>query len=231
MTAAEENDKLHSLLMQIIFIYRSYLMDDDYYYADLARADQLEQLVIKFVKDFESYFGVSNAFYNLHILTHLRFIREALGPLTDYSAFTFESFYALINKNMCQRTQSLGKQSMKGVAAGYWSKRDIHKCVQPIRISTKVTAYLNDTIIATSIDEVIKVIEVDGDTIVGKKILTHEFLPNMTEDADGWRNIGVQCFNKYSNEIISIQRNDVYGKGVLCGNVITCVPNHVLRDH
>jgi hypothetical protein len=234
LTAADETPELHRLLLELVYFYRAYLLGDELYFGHgVDFRNNVERVLINFVKRFEHYYGVNNSFYNLHLLLHLRWIREIHGNMTRFSAFPFETHYGVQKSLMTEGTTSLGKQVMRGVAEIYWGRRERHTCLQGLHITTKkkCTAHRNDCIIATTYHSFIEVFELNGDEVKGYKIVTHEFLPNITPDPQCWKKVGVFGFDKVSDEIQTIRRDDIYGKGVICDGVITSVPLQVLRDH
>jgi hypothetical protein len=191
----------------------------------------LKAITHQFIKDFEQYFGRNNAFYNLHILYHVPDMRERKGPLTSTSCYPFEASYAWVKDAQKTGTESLGKQSIKGVLSRYVAMQSSHKCVTGMKIRTRETTKTDDTIVATSVNEFLKVTLIEGDSVTGKIIVTDDFAPRMTSDPNDWKKIGVRNVVCISEETRTVPRASLFGKGVICDGVITSMSMNILRDH
>lgn len=229
LRSARSNDRLGTLVLQLVFIYRSYLMCDKIYFEEIDH-EALDGVVHSFVRGWEALFGQNNCFYNLHIMLHLRATREVKGPLTRYSAYPYESSYGTHKANFRAGTRSLGKQAMMATFMNAWTRRGGHHCQKRLIIKTQEKDRSNDTIIATSAHEFLQVTHVTETEVTGFKINTYDFVPNLTGDRNAWRTIGVRNFGSVSDISVTVARSAIYGKGVLCANVLTSLSTEVLQD-
>lgn len=128
--------RLETLLMQLVFIYRAYLVPNSHF----AQQDLggLKDVCKAFCIRFRQLFGKKNQFYNLHLIAHLHETRIHKGPLTEYSAFPFEAFYGRVKRTQTPGTSSLGLQSVRGVNSGYFGRKQ-HTCSQRIHWSLNVS--------------------------------------------------------------------------------------------
>jgi hypothetical protein len=193
--------------------------------------DELELLTVAFCKEFQNLFGIANAFYNLHLVSHLPAIRKRKGVLTDYTCYTFESFYSVIKKTQVPGTTSLSKQSFTGVFAGHLANNPTHTCQQGIKLRSTATSKADDTLIAYGVSKFLRIERVHGNYVTGKVIETRDFTPQLTADLYDWQKIGVRIMSQESRREKTIRKDKIYGKAVLCHGVITSVPINVLRAH
>lgn len=90
----EKSAKERSVWLYLVFMVRACVLPDNEYFN--VSANEISIACKKFYHLYERLFGALNCSYNTHVLpSHLPQIR-ALGPLTETSAFKFESFYGEI---------------------------------------------------------------------------------------------------------------------------------------
>lgn len=217
------------LLLKLTYIYRAYLMPDEVYeHIDKA---ELVKVTKAFQADFEEKFGEAQAFYNLHLMGHLHESRKWKGCLTNYSTLPFESSYAVIKAGQTTGTRSLGKQSIECVTSKYYSQANSHKCEMPLHFAVKCTTRTDDTLLAMTVNTFMKCTTISEAEVSGYLVDTAQFGQCLTSDPHDWKKIGVMLWKGVSQTPVTLRKRDVFGKGVLCDNVICSVPLNVLRDH
>ncbi len=219
------------MILSLVFIYRSYVLPE--YEFEVTSEVLLARLTVQFCKDWQRVFGEQNMLYNLHMLSHLPHIRQRKGPINNFSCYPFESSYSVVKNSQHPGTESLGKQAILGVFAKLVAKEKDHRCGQSLKISTQETSKCNDTILALGPAEFIQVTSIsdDGTKVTGNRIVIEDFWPRMTVDPQGWMKVGVSNFREVSDESVTVDVSDLYGKGILCHGIITSVPKCVLFDH
>ena len=222
----EKNAKERELWLYLAFMTRSCTLPDSEYFN--ININQVSSSCQKFYKLFEKLFGESNCSYSIHVLCcHLLQIRQ-LGPLTETSAFKFESFYGEIRKSFTPGTPSTLKQILETIML----KRSLctHSCEKSIHLSNYDTALECNSLVYTYINEdMYKIVDVIEDELIchpqGKFLCEFEETPELN-----WSSVGV--FNKgaTSTEIVKVPQSSVAGKVLKVGNhLITCAEN-ILKE-
>ena len=94
---------------------------------------------------YESLFGAKNCTYTVHIVASHLLDMRVHGPLTETSAFNFESFYAELRRSFVPGTPDPLKQILQKVMM----KRhlSLHTCSLPIHYSQKDTPLESNSMI------------------------------------------------------------------------------------
>ena len=190
----------------------------------------VETCMKSFYSLYEKLFGARNCTYNTHVVgSHLIEIRFH-GPLTQTSAFPFESFYGEMRNSFVPGTPSTLKQIMQNVLI----KRAIsnHRCENSIYISPKETSQQANNLIYCFVNRsyvLYKVISVDGDSIT---CLNMETLPCIFPETPNlsWNLIGVFKQGNICNEPITINRSTVKGKVIKINEFLITCPINVLNE-
>ena len=190
----------------------------------------IRECCITFYRLFEEVFGVNNCMYNLHVFcSHLLEIRTH-GPLTETSAFKFESFYGEVRRSFVPRTISPLKQILKNVLL----KRAIskHCCKQNISITNYNTPLECNNMIYCYKNKkhlVYQVNDINGDVFSCNKIGQYpaEFqeTPNLT-----WSDVGVFRKGGVSSGITQITSSEIAGKVMNVGKYLITCPINVLNE-
>ena len=229
LNCIEVNAKERHLWLNLSFIVKACVIPtEEFRPLDL---DFIENCRKKFYSLYQQLFGVKNCTYNTHIVGSHFIEMRFHGPLTQTSAFPFESFYGEMRHSFVPGTPSTLKQIMQNVLL----KRTIttHKCESKIHISAKETSmeannkiycYERNTYIMYEVQSV----QDDGSFIC----YLQETLPCSFPETPNlpWKLIGV--FKKgllHSNPIV-IERESVKGKYLLVNDYIMTCPNNVLRE-
>ena len=183
-----------------------------------------------FYQLYQKLFGVRNCTYSIHVLTsHLLQIRN-LGPLTETSAFRFESFYAELRNAFQPGTVSPIKQMMQSVLL----KRQLskHVCCENVYLRVKDTALECNSLIYTYEDNahsVYKIKSIEGNNLVCNPLGNHDVDFPCTSMLN-WASVGVYRKGGLSSLNVSVQRNKVAGKIMIVGKYLVTCPNNVLRE-
>ena len=179
---------------------------------------------------FEKLFNVRNCTYYVHIIAcHLPEMR-ALGPLTESSAFGFESFYSEVRHSFVPGTNAPLKQVLQKCLM----RRAIgpHCCETSIYLSPKETSHESNCYIYTYVNKqysFFKILSIDNDHLtcykVGKYVTSFPETPTLK-----WEKVGVFKAGGISDEVVTVHRADVAGKVIRVDNLFITCPNNVLRE-
>lgn len=232
VVACIENDaKERELWLYLAFMIRSCTIPDSEYFN--INVNLIIMCCQKFYKLYEKLFGPVNCSYSIHVVcSHLIQLR-LLGPLTETSAFKFESFYGEVRNSFHPGTPSTLKQIFETIML----KRSLctHKCERPIYLSNYDTALECNSLVYTYNNDEIKMFKVldvnDGDILCkeqGKFLCHFQETPDLSEAA--WSSVGVFKKGPLSSEIVKIKHASVCGKVLKVGQyLITCAEN-VLKE-
>ena len=224
----ENGEKERNLWLYMAYMVRSCVIPTEEFNEVLI--SDVNDCCYKFYKTFQDLFGEQNCVYNLHVFCgHLMEIRTH-GPLTETSAFKFESFYGEMRRSFVPSTISPLKQIMKKV----FLKRALrhHSCESKIFISNYETALESNNVIycfKNKKHQIYEVSEVHDDFVTCHKIgqypASFQETPNLN-----WASVGVFRKGGTSAECQKIKTNDIHGKALTVGKYIITCPNNVLRE-
>lgn len=229
----EPEAKERRLWFLLTFMLRSCVLPEGEF-ANVSK-DSIEHAQKQFYLLFEKLFSAKNCTYSVHVLaSHLLQKMRAKGPLTETSAFVFESFYGEMRNAFAPGTCSTVKQIMEQV----YLKRTLsyHSCEKTIYFSPKDTALENNSIIYVhdnnqyNMYKIINIPKEDPDkfqcNIQGRIAID---FPEANEL--DWGSIGVFKEGATGSEIVEIDRNTIHGKVMkVCSLLITC-PKNILREN
>ena len=225
----EEGHEERNLWLFLAFMIRSCIVpSEEFRYVSL---DVVEMCCSKFYKLYEKLFGALNCSYNTHVVcSHLPEIR-AHGPLTETSAFPFESFYGEMRHCFVPGTVSPLKQIFQKILIK--RKLSSHCCEIPIHFSDHETSLENDTLIYVwqyNLHNIFKVVNIleNGD-LSCHKIVKAEF--EFDDVALPWKTVGLYELTEIDEtNIVTIERKNVSGKVLLVNNLLITCPNNILRE-
>lgn len=227
----EDEQKERDLWLHIAFMVRACILpSEEFRYVDL---NEVTACSMRFYKMYEAIFGRLNCTYNTHVVfSHITEIR-AHGPLTETSAFVFESFYGEMKKCFVPGTNSPLKQILQKVLL----KRSLsnHCCEIPIYFSNRETSLENDTLIyvwENNRHNMYLIKEVFHDellcTKINKEVVEFDECPMLE-----WKTVGVYKKTEddnASNDDVIIEKKKVSGKVIKVLNLLITCPNNVLRE-
>ena len=224
----EEGEEERELWLCLAYMVRACIVpSDEFRHVNL---NVVEMCSKKVYKIYEKLFGAVNCTYNTHtVFSHITEIR-AHGPLTETSAFSFETFYGELKNCYVPGTPSPLKQAFQKVLL----KRALshHCCEIPITYTTKETSLQNDSLIYVwkhNKHNMYKMVDLIGEDLICHKIITTEC---SFEDADlPWKTVGVFEFGEIDDtEYIEIDKNEVSGKVILVNDLLITWPLNILRE-
>ena len=201
--------------------------DSEYFNGSL---NQISNSCTKFYKLYEKTFGVSNCSYSIHtLISHLLQLRQ-LGPLTETSAFVFESFYGEIRNSFYPGTPSIIKQILETIML----KRSLsgHVCEKSVYLSNYETARQNNSLVYTYVDgkyNIYKIIDEEEEEVICNPLGT--FVCEFSETPElCWSSIGVFKKGAASNEIVRVPHKSIAGKVLKVGLYLITCPENVLKE-
>ena len=179
---------------------------------------------------FEQLFGETNCTYNLHVICcHLLEIRTH-GPLTQTSAFKFETFYGEMRRAFTPGTSSTLKQILKNVLLARVLRK--HRCQNDIYISNYDTSLESNRIIyAYEKNEyhIYQISDINGKLItcnkIGKYPAIFEETPNIN-----WSHVGVFRKGGVSSDVTILNSSQICGKVIIVGKYLITCANNILRE-
>lgn len=224
----EPNAKERKLWLLMAFMVRLCILPNEEY--ECNNQDLIKYCGSQFYTIFEKLFGSRNCSYYVHIVsTHMSDVRVN-GPVTETSAFGFESFYGEMRHAFSPGTLSPLKQIMENILL----KRSIapHSCQSPIFYSHKETPLECNSLIYTFSNKhynLFKITEIDGEHFtcnkVGKYTTSFPETPTLK-----WENIGGFKAGGISDEIEIVNKCDVAGKFIRVSDLFITVPKNVLQE-
>ena len=224
----EKYDEERAIWLLLSFVLRACIIPDPEF-------EYVDQNIIKiccneFYKLYERNFGLNNCTYSLHVLaSHLLELRKK-GPLTETSAFIFESFYGELRNSFCPGTNSPLKQTFQNI----YLKRmlSFHSCEAPIALCNHDTALECNTIVYTYEQnnyEFHKIVDIEDEDLICHKINKSICKFNACEIMD-WKTVGVFKMKGYSQDMIKIKKHTVMGKGLIVDDILLSCPYNVLQE-
>lgn len=192
--------------------------------------EEFEKICSQFYNLYDRIFGMNNCSYNTHVVgSHLLEMRYS-GPLTETSAFNFESFYGEIRNSFVPGTKSTLKQILSNILI----KRSLsyHCCENSIYFSEKVTLTEDNSLIylyENREHHIYKILAVKEETVICKKVGRYDFnFPEMPKL--NMSHIGVYKRGPMLNDEVELEKKKICGKVFsVLDFYITC-PNNVLRE-
>ena len=224
----EEGEEERELWLCLAYMVRACIIpSEEFRYVNL---NVIEMCSKKVYHIYEKLFGAVNCTYNTHtVFSHITEIR-AHGPLTETSAFAFESFYGELKNCYVPGTPSPLKQAFQKVLL----KRALshHCCEIPITYSAKETSLQNDTLIYVwkfNRHNMYKIVDIIEDDLICHPIVKSEC---SFDDTDlPWKTVGVFEFIEINyTEFIEINKNEVSGKLLFVKDLLITCPLNILRE-
>lgn len=198
---------------------------------------RLQRLHRQFHKLFAEVFGNQACSYNVHVFKHWVKFRDR-KPLTEQSAFKYESSYAKLRSHYDPRTMSTGLQALEGFYKS--CKFGEHRCKRRLRLKTAVTPKRDDTLVYLKKSHgLLKLVDVSEPGYVRAiKLLTGRIEPGdphlyqlpFTSIVLGmWEVLDDPLLP--NTETVRVPVEDIGGKVVMVGDVANLVPLAVLLEH
>lgn len=224
----EENAKERHMWLNLSYMIKACVNPQEEY-------NTISEHVIKncsknFYSLYQSLFGVSNCTYNTHVVgSHVLEMRHS-GPLTETSAFSFESFYGEMRHSFVPGTKSPLKQIFSNILI----KRTIanHCCEKSMYISEKdmpkecnsmIYCYENQKY------EIYKVKRVENDMLICIQQSTFPCTFAETPELN-WNLIGVFKKSLLTGSEKRIPKERVKGKVLIVNEFLITCPKNVLLE-
>lgn len=195
--------------------------------------DVVKKCAKNFYMNYEKMYGSQNCTYSIHnVGSHILKIRGDV-PLSERSAFLFESFYSEMKNLFCAGTSSPLKQILQNC----YMKRQLekHRCSKKIKYQKPPKKEVREN------NSSIYVLTNNG----------HEMYNIFDENPDGsfnchkqgkfeatfndtikknWKHVGVYKLGPTGNIPVKINRNEIAGKVIKVNEYLITCPNHVLQE-
>jgi hypothetical protein len=224
------------------YILRAHLLDEDKFRALVERRRQLNmkpmrELCKLFATTAVEAFSESFLTYNVHVFTeHLTMMREH-RPLTEGSAFEFESSYSLLLRSFKVGTTSGSKQALQNILLT--AKHERHQCEKSYlhRFGLRDTSVTTDMLVVSKQGDFYQLtgVEDDGtnDSFLALKIELEEYSPrDCPEEINDFASVEVYKYLGLSETCTRVCRSDLKTFAVLLkcedDDVILSVPEGTL---
>ena len=223
-----ESDVEKIIWMNLVYMIRASVIPSEEFSA--IPIETVQECCKTFYRLFEEVHGITNCTYNLHVLCcHLLEIRTH-GPLTETSAFKFESFYGEVRRSFVPGTGSPLKQILKKITL----KRNIskHFCKSNISITNYNTpmewnnliyCYKNNQYLIYQVKDIEN--EMFSCNKIGQYPVQLEEIPHIN-----WSKVGVFKKGGVCSEITEISSSEIGGKVFHVGKYLITCPINVLNE-
>ena len=226
----EKNKKESQLWLTFVFMIRSCVIPNEEF--DNVRKQTIAHACELYYNLFFELYGQINCTYSAHVVSSHLFKIRGNVPLTERSAFKFESFYSEMKNLFKPGTKSPLKQILQNTVM----KRSLehHTCSNTILYTDdkKKNTMENNSLIYTYHNNEYNtyvISEINGDEFTcrkqGKFIYKTDILPNYD-----WKTVGVFKKGPIGNETHKILKKNVKGKFINVQNLIITCPINVLNE-
>ena len=230
ISSIEHGPNEQKIWLVMVFQVRAYVLPDNEY--QHVSENELAICNEKFITLYEMVYGMNNASYNVHMVCHMKEIRSQ-GKLTDTSTFPQESYYGEMRNSYVTGTCSTGKQLLQHA---YLKRQLPHsKRRRSLRFRDKKTSRTDDTLIyifENGAYKFYKIIKIQNDgQYMCHRIGKRQFEPQETAvEKLKWETVGVFKFAAFTNQEITLSRNQISGKAIIVKDLIMTCPTNVLQE-
>ena len=224
----EKNERERTLWLYIAYMLRSAVIPTEEF-VNLS-LPEIEKICDDFYQLYETLFGTMNCTYNTHLLcSHLLEIRTH-GPLTETSAFKFESFYGELRRAFVSGTTSPTKQIMQNILL----KRALnhHNCKNTITVTNYDTALESNRLIYVYEQKkysIFEISDIEGQTMNCHRVGQYQAVFDETPQIN-WSKVGVFRRGATSDETTRIKMSKISGKVINVGEYVITCPENVLNE-
>ena len=224
----EETAKERRLWLLLAYLVRACILPNNEY--DLIDVAVLRYCGKQFYELYEKLFHARNCTLYTHTVScHLPEVRVN-GPLTETSAFGFESFYGELRHSFTPGTMSPLKQIMQKVLL----KRSTasHSCKAPIYYSPKDTQLECNSLVYTFSNneyQFYQIISVQNNILECYKVGKYEKSFPETPTLN-WAKVGVFEVGGISDEKVEIVIDNIAGKIIKVNDLFITCPNNILEE-
>ena len=226
----EQHKKERQLWLALVFMIRGCIVpNEEFENVNKARIASACEL---FYNLYFELFGQRNCTYSVHVLSSHLFKIRGHVPLTERSAFPFESFYSEMKNLFRAGTSTPLKQILKNT----YMKRltEHHVCEKTIYYKEQKTnnTLENNSLIYTWTNnkhELYIICSISNDELICKRQGKFEFKTPLLPDYD-FKSIGVYRQGPIGSDTYKIKKKEIKGKFInVLDLVITC-PSNVLNE-
>ena len=224
----DKNEKEIKVWEMFAFMIRACILPENEFQS--VNVNQITYCQKHFYQSYEQLYGPKNCTYSIHVVSsHLQQMRS-LGPLTETSAFCFESFYAELRRSFQPGTTSVVKQMFQSV----FLKRQLckHVCEEKIYLREKDTAMESNCLIYVYENNkhvIYKIKTIDNENLICNQLGNLEVEFTNTPMLN-WSSVGVYRKGGLSSVDVNISRNAVAGKVIKVDKYLITCPNNILRE-
>lgn len=229
----EPNAKERRLWLCMAYTVRSCLIPSkEFSVIDL---DSIEVSSREFYTLYEKLFGATNCSYSTHVFGSHAIDMRAHGPLSETSAFAFESFYGEVRNAFTPGTQSTLKQIMEKILL----KRAIsyHCCKNTLHFSDQAhdsPQECNSLVYCyeANAHKMYQIVEVHKESLLcykqGKFVTTFKDTQNLNLN---WSHVGVyKKGGLMTTTLVEVPKTQVCGKVLSVGEYLITCPTNVLLE-
>lgn len=212
----------------LAFMIRACVLPQDEY--ENVNINQIKYCQKHFYQCYEQLYGAKNCTFSIHTVSSHVLDMRSLGPLTETSAFPFESFYSELRRAFVPGTVSVVKQMFQSVLL----KRILshHVCEETIFLKEKDTPLECNSLIYVYENKkhiIYKIKSIDNDNLTCNQLGNFEANFPCTQMLD-WSSVGVYRKGGLSSVDVTINRNRVAGKVLKVDKYLVTCPNNILRE-
>lgn len=222
--------KEHQLWLSLVFMIRACVLPNNEY--ELVSKESIIKACELFYNLYYELFGQRNCTYSIHVVgSHLLKVKGTV-PLTERSAFKFESFYSEM-KNMYQAGT---KSTLKQILRNTMMKRQLehHTCQKSIffQEQRKTKGMEDNSLVYTYTDnkhEIYVITDINENVFTCKRQGRFEYKTPLLPNHD-WKTVGVYKKGPIGNDSYHINKEDIQGKVINVLNMLITCPNNVLTE-
>ena len=226
----EENAKERHVWLALSFCIRACILPENEY-SSLLLSPIITKTMSIFYTYYESLFGPHNCTYTVHVITNHLLDMRIHGPLTETSAFDFETFYGELRRSFTPGTTNPLKQIFQQVML----KRLLrpHVCNNKIYYSKKETPLESNSMIyvyENNQHSMHKIVDIgnSGKLICVKQGRYHVSFPELPNLP--WSSVGVYKKGPLTNKQKLIEPSEVHGKVLNVADFLITCPINILHE-
>ena len=223
------NEKEIKLWEMLAFMVRACILPQEEY--ENVNENEIKYCQKHFYQLYEQLYGIKNCTYSVHVSSsHILQMRSS-GPLTETSAFCFESFYAELRRAFVPGTVSVVKQMFQSVLL----KRQLshHVCEEKITLKEKDTPMECNSLIyvyENNSHVIYKIKSIENDYLICNQLGNFAIDLPCTQMLN-WSSVGVYRKGGLSSGInVHVNKNRVAGKVIKVDKYLVTCPLNILRE-
>ena len=224
----EGQDKEIKLWEMLAFMVRACILPEEEF--ENVNINSIKYCQRTFYYLYQQLFGEINCTYSIHVLiSHILQIR-AKGPLTETSAFRFESFYAELRKSFQPGTTSVVKQMFQSVILKRLLSK--HVCSESIHFRVKDTPLECNSLLyvyESNVHVLYKLKKIEGENFICNQ-LGNQKVDFKNTSMLNWSSVGVYRKGGLCSIDVIVSKDKIAGKVVKVGKYLVTWPSNVLRE-